>query len=698
MDEKEVEKVKASTVLASIEYTDKLPVVVKVLPYDGQNIWMTAYNAALEEYKDETKASDISWEAVRMKGYFKVGNHWMVRAAMQPVNSTIQASLYASAEADGSKWKVRVIQAGMDLRGRYWPFEVLKTCIPVFEGMKVFMLSEAQHQDEKTKHKYGKPPGEMVGWFSEVAAVDDGLYGNFNVLDSDHAKCLKKNLVCAYEKGKSDLYGLSIDVIAAGQVVENSGRGKYFQVCEIEKGTCDVVYDPAAGGNFISMAAAQTNLEDKKETVMDEEEKKALLKAKQDMQVLMCSVRLEKSLFDAKLPEPVNAKLKKRFEGKIFDEVELKAALVDEKECLDKIQAVTITAAGDVRLSLDDMDKRKLMFDDFFEEKPNARSFKACYVNYTGDENLTGQRRECKRLTAAMDSTSLSIVLQDSMNKRMVAEYRSSAYSKDWRKLCSVVPKSDFRTQHVTRMGGYGDLPVVAEGNPYTAASSPTDEQATYALIKRGYTEAITFEMLRNDDVGVIRKIPRKIATACSRQIYEFVFAFLSDNPTIYDSAALFTTGKGNLGTVALDETNLNIRRRAMLNKTELSSGKKIGVPAKYLIVPTTLDKTAYELVAQPRNSDFDPTAVNFTRTLNLELIVNNLWTDANNWYLMASPNDIEGLELAFLDGREEPEMFVQDQESVGSVFTNDKITYKWRHIYNGAIVDYRGFDGSIVA
>ena len=578
--------------------------------------------------------------------------------------------------------------------------ETLKTSVSVFEGMKVFMLTEAQHQDDQKQHKYGKPPGEMVGWFSEVAAIEDGLYGDFNLLDSEHAQTLKKNLVCSFEKGKSDLYGLSVDVKAAGQVVENGTRGKYFQICEIVKGTCDVVYEPAAGGNFISMAAAQTNLELKKEVqaVTEEEikaEKEALARSKLEMQTLMCSVRLEKNLYDAKLPEPVIAKLKKRFDGKIFEEVELKTAITDEKECLDKIQAITVTAAGDVKFTADDLDKRKSMFDDFFEGK--VQSFKAAYVNYTGDENLTGQKRECRRLTAAMDSTSLSLVLQDSMNKRMVAEYKSSAYSKDWRKICSVVPKSNFLTQRVTRMGGYGELPTVTEGSAYTAAASPTDEQATYALVKRGYTEAITFEMLRNDDVGVIRKIPRKVATACARQLYEFVFAFLSSNPTIYDSAALFTTGKGNLGTVALDETNLNIRRRAMLNKTELSSGKKLGVPAKYLIVPTTLDKVGYELVAQPRNYDFDPTAANFTRTLGLELIVNNIWTDANDWFLAADSNDIEGLEIAFLDGREEPEMFVQDQESVGSVFTNDKITYKWRHIYNGAIVDFRAFDGSIV-
>ena len=80
-----------------------------------------------------------------------------------------------------------------------------------------------------------------------------------------------------------------------------------------------------------------------------------------------------------------------------------------------------------------------------------------------------------------------------------------------------------------------------------------------------------------------------------------------------------------------------------------------------------------------------------------MEMIVVPHWTDTNNWFLAASPQDIVGLEVSFLDGKEEPELYVQDQETVGSVFTNDKITFKMRHIYGGAILDYRAFDGSIV-
>ena len=52
-----------------------------------------------------------------------------------------------------------------------------------------------------------------------------------------------------------------------------------------------------------------------------------------------------------------------------------------------------------------------------------------------------------------------------------------------------------------------------------------------------------------------------------------------------------------------------------------------------------------------------------------------------------ADPADIPGLEIGFLDGKEEPELFVQDAPNSGSMFSNDKLTYKIRHIYGGAVL-----------
>jgi hypothetical protein len=68
--------------------------------------------------------------------------------------------------------------------------------------------------------------------------------------------------------------------------------------------------------------------------------------------------------------------------------------------------------------------------------------------------------------------------------------------------------------------------------------------------------------------------------------------------------------------------------------------------------------------------------------------------TDATDWFACAGVDQVDQIELGFLDGREEPEIFVADMPTGGSLFAADKIDYKIRHVYGGAVVDFRGFYG----
>ena len=71
--------------------------------------------------------------------------------------------------------------------------------------------------------------------------------------------------------------------------------------------------------------------------------------------------------------------------------------------------------------------------------------------------------------------------------------------------------------------------------------------------------------------------------------------------------------------------------------------------------------------------------------------------TDANDWMMFADPNEVEILELAFLNGQQEPEMFVADQPTQGQMFVADRVQYKIRHEYECEIPDYRGAYKAVV-
>ena len=338
------------------------------------------------------------------------------------------------------------------------------------------------------------------------------------------------------------------------------------------------------------------------------------------------------------------------------------------------------------------------MLDDFWDPAKKVHSFKACYIAITGDKLVSGRLEDGLRLKASLATTDWAEIFGDSVTRRMVAEYNAAGLT-DWRKIVNVVPLSDFRTQRRMRMGGYGTLPTVLQGGPYAALTSPGDEEATYAATKKGGTEDITREMIKNDDVGSIRQIPIRLGRAAARTLYDFVFDFPRANAAIYDNVALFhACHHANLLTTALDATQLALGRRQIMRQTELTSGKVLGLVPKFGIVPVDLDKTMFDLITPPSMVQGVIIAgVDYIKTWQLEEIVVIGWTDTNNWYLAADPKGCPGIEIGFIDGNEEPELFVQDLPNVGSMFSNDNLTYKIRHEYGGAVCDYRGFQGNIV-
>jgi hypothetical protein len=327
------------------------------------------------------------------------------------------------------------------------------------------------------------------------------------------------------------------------------------------------------------------------------------------------------------------------------------------------------------------------------------RSVKEAYIALTGDVNVTGERPR-QRFTESLATTDWSKVFADALNKRMVRDY-SMMNLDSWRNFVEIVPLANFQKQHRIRTGGYANLPTVLERGNYTSLTSPSDEEATYTPAKRGGTEDISIEMIANDNVGAITKIPTRMARSAAQTLHEFVYDFIkpSVNPTIYDSVVLYHAGShANTATTALgtDGVALAAARLRMKKQTMAGSSKRLGLRAGILLVPSDLEEAAYKNLtpAYSKNNQVPE----FYQQLGIAPVVVDYWTDATDWVLVARREDILGLEIGFVNGMETPELFVSDLPNSGSLFTNDVVTYKIRHAYGGAITDYRAFDGSIVA
>jgi hypothetical protein len=651
---------------------------------------------------------------------------------------------------ESGKWLIRVIQAGTSLNGVFYSDTLLRESTPMFNGARVFIKSDEEHIKGD-----GKAVDNLIGRLAEAkfvagATTDTGeVQAVLSLIEPDGSVAVKIREAAA--RGMSDLFGFSIDADGVSKTQMREGRKVKVATRITKVSSVDLIVEPGAGGRLIRMVeAVNSNEEDHMRQMLLEKIKQAspALHAKLgadatdaeietayreavagkpagsteriagrddvDERIRMVEARanMRTTIATCNLPQPAKDKLLADFNGRErFVEADVTAAIEAERGYLARF-----TESGHVALpfgsgaqvedrSVKIADMLDAFFDPAHKDHRAASSFKECYIQVTGDRLVTGRLSDCDRsrlreaaganFREAVDSTSFSQVLGDAVTRRMLAIYTGMTDLQSWRKVAQVGRVSDFRTQHVGRIGGYGNLSIVGQGDPYPAMATPGDDEATWAVKKRGGTEDVTLEAIKNDDVRAIANIPRELALAAGNTLYEFVFDFYRTNPVSADGVALYHADHGNLFTGALDAAAFKAHRLAMQKMTRSGSGKRLATSPGQILVPFDLQDTAFDLFVRGTNND-----KTFQQTLNPEIITVDYWTDATDWVTVAPQDKIPVLGIDFLDGREEPELFVQDNPSVGSMFTNDKLTYKIRHVYGGDLmVDaHKGTTKAVVA
>ncbi len=353
--------------------------------------------------------------------------------------------------------------------------------------------------------------------------------------------------------------------------------------------------------------------------------------------------------------------------------------------------------------------------DEKFRQVPAFRSLRGAYTALTGDSEFRGipspaglklgeAFMSMMRLPAAYSTNTFSFVLGNSMYRRLIKEYNAVNYRED--ALISFYRNAEnFKTLEIIQVGYFGDAPDVnPETADYVEITMPTDIEATYSINQKGWILTVTRRVILNDDLKTVIQLLSKMARAHRRTHAKRAWNKIISNATFKgDNKNLFHTDHGNLGSVALTAdatgiTTLTNRLKAMYAQAEQDSGEKLALVPRYLWVPRDCLEIAQTLnTPWPGASAPNPHAGKFGQN-HENIICNPLFTDPNDWGLIADPGDSELLEAAYINGRREPEFFVADNPAVGQMFVADKIQYKSRHEYEFEIADYRGFDKSVCA
>jgi hypothetical protein len=660
------------------------------------------------------------------------------------------APLIESQDKQGREWEVVIIEAGKSGNGFYYPHQVLKQALPLFDGVRALARSDEQHIKDINKNVKN-----IVGWFSEPHLVDNTVRARFHV--SEAADWLRVLMLDAWRRGKRDIVGFSIVAQGISRIVRQA-QGLIKWVDRIQRvDSVDVVVNPAAGGRIASLVAGNGS-NTKEEEIMVEKmlefiEQKTpdlygrldlqnidqqqvlklyteavsrqgssapagletrLVQLEDELKATRQQLKLAETLNESGLPPLAKQKISRRFSSEVFSVSQLREAIQEERDFMARLsESHKVRGAGATKfeVGLGERERTLRALDGFFANRDidgvsRFRSFREAYVSITGDNGLSGQLRDARNLTKfaeSLTSSSWAEILGESITRRMLAEYNAPGLG-DWRKIVSdITSVRDFRTNRRMRIGGYGTLPAVTEAASYQNLTSPGDEEATFTIGKKGGLEDLTLEMIANDDVGAIRRIPQKLGRSAARTLYKTIFDIIVDNNvTSYDAVALFDALHGNLDTQALSANSLLSAKIAITEQAAYGDSADIlGLTARWLLVPLELEDIAYRLtssgtvVGATNSAGTEP---NIHSSYGLGVIVVPYWTDANDWALVCDPADCPTIEVGFFNGNEEPELFVQDQPTAGSMFTQDKITYKIRHIYGICVLDHRGMYKSVVA
>ncbi|GAA4100898.1 hypothetical protein [Nonomuraea soli] len=656
-------------------------------------------------------------------------------------------------DADGGRiFRTRIIAYGDSKNGRRYPESVLRAAAPLYEGAKAF-----DHHRTEAELASGTIVG-LVGHFRAVEAEADGLYADLHLLPScTHAAEALDASLGAQADDLDPVVGLSHDVMALFKPISEGGRRLQEATAITRVYSADLVADPAAGGKASRVLAggidpgADTDLPDhtKEETVpptlkdilgalkdatpeelaaaglakaapakeTDKPEEPAVKAVEvqetpQTKGSFLAGLMVRQLVTDAGLPESVVEAVTTALPER-FTEADVATQIAAMKAGLALVERAGLTPTVSVQVTKETHDKKIAALDAMFDGnyREGYRSFRQAYADFTGRhpkawdedynrqilrESIGGFYDSAARSSESMNSATWDQVLGDSITRRMIRMY-SQPSLQTWRQIVSeITPVSDFRQQRRERIGGYGLLPVVGEGAPYQPLQSPTDEEATFAVIKRGGTEDLTMEMIANDDLQQVRQIPRLLGLAAAITLYRFVWDVLQTNPaTTYDATALFHVNHGNTDSAALSQSALTVARRKMRKQAAYGNAVNIlSTVPKFLVVPSELEELAWQHSVSPNaipGAANDPAdRPNLHR--GLEPIVIDYWTDANDWFEVADPNMCPTIEVGFYQGREDPELFTQADPNVGSMYNADKVTYKIRHIYDLVVLDHRGF------
>jgi hypothetical protein len=288
--------------------------------------------------------------------------------------------------------------------------------------------------------------------------------------------------------------------------------------------------------------------------------------------------------------------------------------------------------------------------------------------------------------TRALHSTSdFPEILSAVTNKTLRQAY--DAYPRTFALFCRQVLATDFKSMHRVQLGEAPQLLEVGESGEFKRGTLGESKES-YKVKTYGRVVAITRQVLINDDLDAFTRIPAMYGNSIAQLESDVVWGIITANPAMADGNALFHTTHKNLAAAgaALDVASVGAARAAMALQTGLDKKTVLNIRPAFLIVPAALELKAEQLVAQnlvpAATSSVVPQSI---RTLSPISEPRLDAASATAWHLAASPNQIDTIEYAYLEGQQGA--YIETRNG----FDVDGVEIKCRLDFGAKAIDWRG-------
>ncbi|WP_349361231.1 Mu-like prophage major head subunit gpT family protein [Stappia sp.] len=288
--------------------------------------------------------------------------------------------------------------------------------------------------------------------------------------------------------------------------------------------------------------------------------------------------------------------------------------------------------------------------------------------------------------TRALHSTSdFPEILAAVTNKTLRQAYE--AYPRTFPLFCRQVLATDFKAMHRVQLGEAPQLLKVGESGEFKRGTLGESKES-YRIETYGRVVAITRQVLINDDLDAFTRIPAMYGNSIAQLESDVVWDIVTSNPAMADGTALFHSTHKNLAGsgAALGVDSVGLARAAMRKQTGLDKKTVLNIRPAFLIVPAALELKAEQLVAQnlvpAQSGNVVPQSI---RTLSPIAEPRLDAASETAWYLAASPNQIDTIEYAYLEGQQGA--YIETRNG----FDVDGVEIKCRLDFGAKAIDWRG-------